>query len=280
MNIFNNKIKHILSEYQVKPKKKYGQNFIFDKNILNKIVDEIEPINRSYIVEIGPGPGNLTKIILERNPKRILLIEKDLSFKQILADLTKQYSQIDTRIFFEDFLKLDLEKLSTVNKNSIKFISNLPYYVSTQILMKILPFEKNVSEAIFMFQKEVAERLLAKPGKKEYSKLSVICQYCCNIRKVFNVKSNVFFPKPDVDSCLIAFKPRDKITKNEFYNIKKITKLAFEKRRKTIRNSLSGIPRISEYLNMLKINPSLRAENLSIEQYISLAALLNKKELI
>ncbi len=277
MNIFSNKIKNILVEYGIKPKKKFGQNFIFDKNILNKIVNEIEPIKNSLIIEIGPGPGNLSNIILERNPKSILLIEKDISFKKILKDITKQYSQINTKILFEDFLKLDLKTFNTLDKTSIKFISNLPYYISTQILLKILPFEKNVSKAVFMFQKEVADRLLAKPGKKEYSKLSVICQYSCDIKKVFNIKSSIFFPKPDVDSCLLTFKPKHKINKKELSNIKKITKLAFEKRRKTLKNSLSKIQGISEYLISLDINPNLRAENLSISQYTKLAALLEKK---
>ncbi len=235
MKIFNKKIRDILEKYEIKPKKRMGQNFIFDKNILNKIANNIEPILNFLIIEIGPGPGGLTNILLERNPKEILLIEKDIAFKKILVDLTNQFSKTDTKIIFEDFLKLDLYKLEVFKKNKVKFISNLPYYISTQILMKILPFEKNIFEAIFMFQKEVADRLLAKPDSKDYSRLSVIVQYSCNIKKIFILKSNVFFPKPAVDSCLLSFSPKKKIKKELINEIKKITNINFENKRKNIK---------------------------------------------
>ena len=172
MKIFKNKIKDIVEKYEIKPKKRLGQNFIFDKNILYKISSNLEPFENYMIVEIGPGPGGLTSIILEKNPKRILLIEKDIAFKKILLDLKSEFPKTNTQIIFEDFLKLDLQKLEFFKKSKVKFISNLPYYISTQVLLKILPFEKNIFEAIFMFQKEVAERLLAKPNNKDYSKLS------------------------------------------------------------------------------------------------------------
>ena len=105
-------------------------------------------------------------------------------------------------------MKINLNKLEHFQENKVKLLSNLPYYLSTQILLKVLPFHPNVLEASFMFQKEVAERLIASPHTKKYSKLSVITQYCCNIKKIFNLKSNIFYPKPDVDSCLLNFKPK------------------------------------------------------------------------
>ena len=142
--------------------------------------------------------------------------------------------------------------------------------------MKILPFNSNVVEAVFMFQKEVAERILSKPHSKNYSKLSVITQYSCDIKKIMNIKSNVFFPKPDVDSCVLSFKPKKAVNKKEFLAVKKITKLAFEKRRKTLKNSLSSIDDIIKLLKTLKINSELRAENLSVLQYKSLASLIVK----
>ncbi len=131
-----------------------------------------------------------------------------------------------------------------------------------------------------MFQKEVAERLLAKPNNKDYSKLSVIAQYSCNIKKIFTLNSSVFYPKPDVDSCLLRFLPKKKIKTEVFFAIKKITKLAFEKRRKTIKNSLSSIKDINQVLKILKINPQSRAENISVEQYVKLANLAIKEKLI
>ncbi len=276
MELFKNNIKSFLQRYEIRPKKKYGQNFIFEKNILNKIVDNIEPLKKFLIIEIGPGPGGLTNILLERAPKNLLLVEKDIAFKKILADLAKRYSTTNTKMIFEDILSTNLFELDLVKKNKIKFISNLPYYIATKILMKILPFNSNVIEAVFMFQKEVAERILSKPHSKNYSKLSVITQYSCDIKKIMNIKSNVFFPKPDVDSCVLSFKPKKAVNKKEFLAVKKITKLAFEKRRKTLKNSLSSIDDIIKLLKILKINSELRAENLSVLQYKSLASLIVK----
>ena len=276
MELFKDNIKSFLQRYEIRPKKKYGQNFIFEKNILNKIVDNIEPLKKFLIIEIGPGPGGLTNILLERAPKNLLLVEKDIAFKKVLADLAKRYSTTNTKMIFEDILSTNLFELDLVKKNKIKFISNLPYYISTKILMKILPFNSNVVEAVFMFQKEVAERILSKPHSKNYSKLSVITQYSCDIKKIMNIKSNVFFPKPDVDSCVLSFKPKKAVNKKEFLAVKKITKLAFEKRRKTLKNSLSSIDDIIKLLKTLKINSELRAENLSVLQYKSLASLIVK----
>ena len=276
MDIFKKDIKSFLQRYEIKPKKKYGQNFIFEKNILNKSVDSIEPIKKFLIIEIGPGPGGLTNILLERSPENLLLIEKDVAFKKILTDLTEKYTTTNTKMIFKDVLSINLCELDLIKKNKIKFISNLPYYISTKILMKILPFDSNIVEAVFMFQKEVAERILSDPHSKNYSKLSVIAQYSCDIKKITNIKSNIFFPKPEVDSCVLSFKPKKEVNMKQFLAVKKITKLAFEKRRKTLKNSLSSIDNIMKLLNTLKINSELRAENLTVLQYKKLASLIVK----
>ena len=271
------KIKDFLSEYNIKPKRKLGQNFIFDENILNKITNSIGALKNYSIIEIGSGPGGLTRSILEKNPKSLTIVEKDTSFKKILLELTISFPKIATTLVFDDFMKVNVNKLKYFKENEVKFLSNLPYYLSTQILLKILPFQPNVLEASFMFQKELAERLIASPHTKKYSKLSVIIQYCCDIKKVFNLKSNIFYPKPDVDSCLLNFKPKKNVSIEVFKVLKKITKLAFEKRRKTIKNSLSNIRGINELLKKLEIDEKCRAENLSVEKYVSLAKNLIKK---
>ena len=268
---YKKKIKDFLNEYNIRPKKKLGQNFIFDENILNKITKCIGPMDKLNIIEIGPGPGGLTRSLLEQNPKSIILIEKDLSFKNILSELTTNYPEVFTTLIFNDFLKVNLDNSEIFKKENIKFISNLPYYISTQVLLKILPLQSNVLEAIFMFQKEVAERLIAKPNNKQYSKLSVIAQYCCSIKKLFPLKSSIFYPKPEVDSCLLSFKKKNNIRNDVFDELQKLTKLAFEKRRKTIKNSLSKIEGINELLNELEIDSKCRAENLSVENFTSLA---------
>ena len=274
------KIKEFLNEYNIKPKKSLGQNFIFDKNILNKIVKSIGPINNFSIIEIGPGPGGLTKSLLENKPKSIILVEKDVSFRGMLMELTKNYPKVSSTLIFDDFMKVNLEKIEVLKKNKIKFISNLPYYISTQVLLKILPFQSNIVEATFMFQKEVAERLIASPHNKKYSKLSVITQYCCNIKKIFNLKSNIFYPKPDVDSCLLSFKPKENTSLDVFNELKILTRFAFQKRRKTIKNSLSNIEGIKDLLNKLEIDEQSRAENLSVEKYTNLAINLVHRKLV
>ncbi len=274
------KIKDLLEENDIRPKKKLGQNFIFDENILNKIADSISPINNLSVIEIGPGPGGLTQSLLKCNPKSIILIEKDISFKGILSEITKKYPNISSTLIFDDFMKINLDKLEVFKKNKVKYISNLPYYISTQVLLKILPFQANVMEATFMFQKEVAERLIANPHNKKYSKLSVIAQYCCNIKKIFNLNSNIFYPKPDVDSCLLNFKPKNNTSIEVFNELKKLTKFAFEKRRKTIKNSLSNIEGIKVLLAKLDIDDQCRAENLSVEKYTNLAKSLVERKLV
>ena len=128
-------------------------------------------------------------------------------------------------------MKINLDKLEALKNNKVKYISNLPYYISTQVLLKILPFQSNVLEATFMFQKEVAERLIANPHNKKYSKLSVIVQYCCNIKKIFNLNSNIFYPKPDVESCLLNFKPKNNTSIEVFNELKNLTKFTFQKKK-------------------------------------------------
>ncbi len=144
------KLKNIKNKYKITPKKHLGQNFIFDQNILNKIISNILPIKNFNIIEIGPGPGGLTLAILKNNPKKITLIEKDSSFYNIINNILKAYNHIDSNLIIADFLKLKLDK--HINSNT-KIVSNLPYCISTQILLKVLPFNDNIDEVMFTFQK-------------------------------------------------------------------------------------------------------------------------------
>ena len=173
-------LKIIKEKYNIIPKKHLGQNFIFDQNILNKIINNILPIKNYNIIEIGPGPGGLTLAILKNNPKKVILIEKDSSFNDIINQIFSEYNYIKSSLIIEDFLNLNLEKY--LNHNT-KIISNLPYYLSTQILLKVLPFNTNVKEVMFTFQKEVADRIVSKPNSKNYSRLSVMVQSVCDIKK-------------------------------------------------------------------------------------------------
>ena len=264
-------LKNIKKKYKIIPKKQLGQNFIFDQNILNKIISNILPIKNFDIIEIGPGPGGLTLAILKNNPKKMTLIEKDSSFCNIINNILKQYNHIESNLIIDDFLNFNLEK--HINSNT-KIVSNLPYYLSTKILLKVLPLYDGIKEVMFTFQKEVADRIISGPNSKNYSRLSVIVQSVCDIKKKQNLPAKIFYPTPKVSSTVLTFVRKKKIMINNFKSLEELTKLAFNKRRKSIKNSLKNINNISHFLRELNIEDQLRPEQLSVEQFCKLANLI------
>ena len=268
MSLKNTKIKSLLKQSNINPNKKLGQNFIYDFNILNKIAKFSQPFKNYNIVEIGPGPGGLSKAILDLNPTSLILIEKDESFKSLLKELVNEYSHIKTKIIIKDFLKFDLSEIS--NK-PFKIISNLPYYISTKMLMKLVPPPKNIRQMTLMFQKEVGERIIAKHCSKKYSRLSVICQSIFDIEKKTILPATVFYPKPKIDSIVLNFTVKEQTSLHSIKNLEKITRLAFTKRRKTIKNSLSSIENLKTLLESINVSENIRAEELSVKDYIKLA---------
>ena len=264
-------LKNIKNKYKIFPKKYLGQNFIFDKNILNKIINNILPIKNFNIIEIGPGPGGLTQAILKNKPKKLILIEKDSSFCNIINNILKEYKNIESNLIIDDFLNLNLKKY--INSNT-KIVSNLPYYLSTQILLKILPLNNNIKEVMFTFQKEVADRIISGPNSKHYSRLSVIVQSVCDIKKKQNLSAEIFYPKPKINSTVLIFEKKKKVIINNFKTLQMLTKLAFNKRRKSIKNSLKSIYNISHFLHQLNIEDKLRPEDISVKQFCELANLI------
>lgn len=265
-------LKTISQKYNIFPKKKLGQNFIFDKNILNKILNNVSPIKGHNIIEIGPGPGGLTLEILKKKPNRITLVEKDSSFQEILNNIILEFKEVRSSIIIEDFLNLNLNKII---KPKTKIISNLPYYVSTQILLKILPLDKNIEEVMFTFQTEVANRIISKPHNKNYSRLSVITQSVCDIKKKQDLSSKIFYPIPKVNSTVLVFRKKKKITIKNFQTLKNLTHKAFNKRRKSIKNSLKDFTNITELLNKSNISESLRPEEITVEKFCELSNLID-----
>ena len=264
-------LKSLRDTHRIIPKKHLGQNFIFDQNILNKIVRNILPIKKFNIIEIGPGPGGLTLAILKNNPKKIILIEKDSSFCNIINNILTEYNHIESNLIIDDFLNFNLEK--HINSNT-KIVSNLPYYLSTQILLKVLPFNDNIKEVMFTFQKEVADRITSQPNSKTYSRLSVIVQSVCDIKKRQNLPAKIFHPIPKVSSTVLTFVRKKKIIVNNFKILEELTRLAFNKRRKSIKNSLKNVTNISHFLKELNIEGQLRPEQLSVDQFCKLANLM------
>ena len=247
-------------------KKSLGQNLLIDKNILNKIV-ELSSINGKVVFEVGPGTGNLTEIILKKNPKKLLLVEKDKRFCQILSkkfDLEKNFI-----IYNEDILKFNFDK--DINPDLV--FGNLPYNISTQILAKFIKFNEwppPFSKIIFMFQKEVADRILARPNTKKYGRISVLANFRLDIVDSFKISRKCFLPVPDVDSKIIIFSPKTKTNYNikNIKNLEKITEILFSGRRKMINKAFSKIFKDYEKIaNALDINLKKRPAELSCHDF-------------
>ena len=222
----------------IKAKKSLGQNFLIDKNIINKILNIIE-IEKKNILEIGPGTGNLTSQILKRFPKKLIVIEKDRDLVKIL----KESFGLKINIIHNDVLKIDENKL---DKEKLIVFGNLPYNVSTEILCKwIININDNnfwFENLILMFQKEVADRIVSKFNSTNYGRLSVLSNWKLNIKKVFDVKPICFSPRPKVESTVLLFEPKQKFLKlKNPKNLEHITKIFFMHRRKMIKKPYNFI---------------------------------------
>ena len=252
-----------------KPKKSLGPNFLIDKNIINKIIKIGNIDKNKTVIEIGPGYGNLTEGIISMKPKKILVIEKD---KQLSLLLIKKFKNL--KVINEDILEIIKNK--NLNKNAIVF-GNLPYNISTQILAYLITLKKWppwYEHLIFMFQKEVADRIIAKHNTKEFSRLTVLSNWRLDIKKHFDVSKNCFFPRPKVSSTILSFKPK----KNNFFhlknpkNLEKITQILFSSRRKMINKNLKKLFKTNLLLlNELNIDLKKRPEELSNETFYRIA---------
>ena len=253
---------------KIKAKKSLGQNFLIDKNIIKSIVNVGDVKKNNVILEVGPGTGNLTEYILKKNPKKIFVIEKDSNLVNLL---NRKFSD-KINILNKDILKFDLNNIS---KEKIIIFGNLPYNISTKILTQWITTPekfKCYKKLILMFQKEVADRILAKTNSRNYGRLSIISNWRLNIKKEFNISPQCFFPKPKVDSTLLSFVP-----KKEFYyiknpeNLEKITRIFFNQRRKMIKNPLKQIFKNPEKVAInFKLNVNLRPQNLSPLTYFNI----------
>ena len=250
------------------PKKSLGQNFLVDQNIIKKIIELGEIKKNDIILEVGPGNGELTKDILKKNPKKIYLVEKDLNLYKNLKDNFRK----NVEIFNNDILNFEENNLS---KEKLIVFGNLPYNISTQILVKwIINFNKEpwYKKLVLMFQKDVAERIIAQVNTKNYGRLSVISNWKLKIIKHFDVSKNCFYPKPRVESSILSFVPETKYIKfKNSKNLETITKVFFSQKRKMINKPFKKLfNNNNKILNKLKINLSLRPANLSKETYFKI----------
>ena len=257
-------------------KKSLGQNFLVDNNIVNKIVNLTEIKNKN-ILEIGPGNGALTNKIIEKKPKSLILIEKDSLLSEKLKSKYKKDKKI--KVYNEDILKFNFDK--KLKKDTVIF-GNLPYNISSQILVKIIRLEKFpplYSSIIFMFQKEMAERIIGKFGSSKYGRLSILTNFKLNIKNKFNVSPNCFFPKPKVNSTVLLFKPKNEnLSKiRKIQNLEKVTNIFFSNKRKMINKSIKKIFKNEVYKKLIReIDTQLRPTDLKPEKYYKITELFEK----
>ena len=252
----------------IKAKKSLGQNFLVDENILKKIVDISEIQDRS-VLEIGPGTGNLTSFILKNNPKKLFVVEKD---KDLVLGLRKKFKDFLV-IINEDILDIDEKKFS---KEKLIVFGNLPYNISTEILCKwILNLDNDefwFECLILMFQKEVADRIIANVNTSNYGRLSILAKWKLDIIRICNIKPSCFFPKPKIESSLLLFKPKKNFFKiDNPKNIELVTRSFFNHRRKMIKKPFNQLFNGKSYIQKkLKLNLNLRPQNLSLDTYYNL----------
>lgn len=257
---------------EFKFKKKYGQNFIKDENLINKIVDSAEINNDSLVIEIGPGMGALTTKILNKC-KQAIIYEIDVDLKQYLENKLNKYNNYE--LIFEDFLQVNVKnKLKEFDYKELLIVANLPYYITTPIIKKIIEDEILANKIVIMIQKEVADRFSARVNTKDYSSLTVFLNYYYDIKKLFNVSKNMFFPKPEVDSSVILMsKRKDKEFIKDINKFNEIVRDSFKYKRKNLRNNLQGydLMKIEEVLNKYNLSLTSRAENIPLYVFIEIA---------
>jgi 16S rRNA (adenine1518-N6/adenine1519-N6)-dimethyltransferase len=251
-------------KFQNKPKKRFGQNFLQDENILNKILREINPQPEDHIIEIGPGYGALTQKLLSAT-ENLTAIEID---NQLAEELKAKLPQL--QIINEDFLELSLSELAS-KEEKVRIVGNIPYNITSPILFKLIKNNALVKDAVFMVQLEVAKRIAADRGTKDYGILAVVLKYFTATKLCFKISPNVFYPKPKVFSALVHIKFKEiKQPRDEQRLFIDIVKAAFGNRRKTLKNSFSNSIFNEIDFSNSGIDLSLRAENLDVEHYLQL----------
>lgn len=266
------KMQNTLDEKNFKLKKKFGQNFIIDENIINNIVDKSSIDKDTLVIEIGPGAGSLTYKLASVS-KQVLCYEIDTTLKDVLESNLKELKNVD--IIYQDFLEADvLSDLKKYHYEKIYVVANLPYYITTPIIMKIISDKIPVDKIVVMVQKEVGDRFKAKPGSKDYNSLSVFLNCYFDITKLMDVSRNVFLPKPNVDSIIVEFRKKEQElsikNKDLFFQL---VRDSFVQKRKNLRNNLKNYPldQIEEVLNKHGMDLNVRAEALGLDIFIEIA---------
>ena len=274
--------KEVVQKHNFKFSKSLGQNFLIDTNVIDRILEGARVQEGDYVIEVGPGIGTLTKE-MGRTAEKVVAIEIDKTLIPILEETLADFPNIE--VINQDILKVDVQELvkEKLNGGPVKLIANLPYYITTPIVMKFLEEDIPVTDIVVMVQKEVADRMNAQPNSKDYGALSVAVQYYCDTEIVAKAPRHMFMPQPNVDSTVIGLHVREE----KKYNVDnediffKTVKASFGQRRKTLLNSLGGLgflskDQIKEALKEANIDEKRRGETLSIEEFASLSNAVNR----
>ncbi|MGB1799709.1 MAG: 16S rRNA (adenine(1518)-N(6)/adenine(1519)-N(6))-dimethyltransferase RsmA [Gammaproteobacteria bacterium] len=248
-----------------KARKRFGQNFLHDPAIIQRIVDSINPQKSDHVIEIGPGKGAITEqLLLRLEQLNVIEIDRDL-----IQLLTTSYENKNLTIHEADALKFDFSQFI---QTDLRIVGNLPYNISTPLLFHLLSYKHCIKDMLFMLQKEVVDRICAKPGSKQYGRLSIMLQLYCDVESLFTIKPGAFSPAPKVDSAIVKLiplnNPRYDIDDHDTFAL--VVKESFSQRRKTLRNNLKKYLSDSE-IQQAGIAPEIRAENLEISDFAKLA---------
>ena len=268
--------RYIMKKYNIRANKSLGQNFLISEEVVEKIVESADIKEDELIIEIGPGLGTLTERLLEKAGK-VICIELDTKMIKILEDRFSLYKNFE--IINEDILKVNLQEIIKKEKRKCKVVANLPYYITTPIIMKLLEEKLEIESITVMIQKEVAERLIANPGEKETGAITYTVYYYCESEKILEVPNNSFIPEPEVTSEVIKLKIRkeEPIKVKDKEKMFKIIKNAFTQRRKTLINALMNTKtmknkeEVNKIFKKLNIGQNVRAEELTLQQFADIS---------
>ncbi|WP_288900732.1 16S rRNA (adenine(1518)-N(6)/adenine(1519)-N(6))-dimethyltransferase RsmA [uncultured Sneathiella sp.] len=262
-------LREVIARYGLNAEKSLGQNFLLDLNLTGRIARCAGKFDGETVIEIGPGPGGLTRAILDAGAKRLIVIEKDTRCLPALADIAEAYPD-RLEIMNEDALEIDETALFD---GRAKIIANLPYNVATPLLIKWLNRRERFSSLTLMFQKEVSDRITAVPRTKAYGRLSILCQWLCETKREFDISPRAFTPPPKVTSTVVTLRPRaEPAFPADQAVLEKVVAAAFGQRRKMLRASLKPLGKpAEEMLDQAGITPTRRAEELSVEEFCTLA---------
>ena len=265
------KISQMLEKNQFNLKKKFGQNFIIDENVINAIIDKAKINSDTMVIEIGPGAGSLTYKLAKRAGS-VLCYEIDEALKPILDNNLSGFDNVFVK--YEDFLTVDIvNDLKKYRYKNLAVVANLPYYITTPILIKIIESKIPVDKILIMVQKEVGDRFRAIPGTKDYNSLSIYLNYYFDVKKVLDISRNIFIPKPNVDSIVVEFKRKEQlnvVNEKLFFDL---VRDSFKQKRKTLKNNVKNydLIKIENILKKYGFDLSVRAEQLSIDIFVDIA---------